>query len=231
MPPPLPQLNAATLADQAYRALHAAVVSGEIPGGTRVTERGLAEMLNVSVTPVREAIRRLEQDRLILRTGPRSAHVAQLGESDRGEVVLIESSLRALAARLAAERASEAQLTAMTALLDETDALLSGTDTVDEDVWLTVLDRLRTFHRMVDEAAGSAVLMHLLGQVQAFDAADRARLLREQRRRGQPGPSRRYDEHRQILQALVDRDADRAEHLVLRHSRSAATELVATDQD
>ena len=72
-------LTSETLADQAYEALRAAIISGELASGEKITERGLAERLSVSPTPVREALRRLEQDRLVVRQGPRREERVGLG--------------------------------------------------------------------------------------------------------------------------------------------------------
>lgn len=103
----LPQLpSPVTLGDQAYAAIREAIVTGSLERGEKVTERGLAESLNISATPVREALRRLEQDRLVERTGPRSVRVAEFGEDELREFTMIEDVLRALAARLAAEKST-----------------------------------------------------------------------------------------------------------------------------
>ncbi|HEY0688452.1 MAG TPA: GntR family transcriptional regulator, partial [Kribbella sp.] len=119
----LPHLSSSTLGDQAYAAIRDAIVAGTLPRGEKVTERGLAESLNISPTPVREAIRRLEQDRLVERIGPRSVRVAKFGEKELREVTLIEDALRALSARLAAENATTGQIEEMRALLDAADDL------------------------------------------------------------------------------------------------------------
>ncbi|MCO1660875.1 GntR family transcriptional regulator [Pseudonocardia sp. S2-4] len=80
-------------------------MTGVLPRGGKVTERGLAESLKISPTPVREALRRLEQDRLVKREGPRSVRVAQFDDAESLQITMIEDALRALAARLAAVNA------------------------------------------------------------------------------------------------------------------------------
>ncbi|NJA60895.1 GntR family transcriptional regulator, partial [Streptomyces sp. NEAU-H3] len=121
----LPHLAASeTLGDQAYAAIRDAIVSGDLVRGQKVTERGLAESLDISATPVREALRRLEQDRLVERTGPRSVRIAKFAAEELREFTLIGDSLRALAARLAAEKSTAAERRAMRAALDGADALL-----------------------------------------------------------------------------------------------------------
>ena len=120
--PSLRQLSTTTLADQAYEALRDAIISGELAPREKITERGLAERLSVSPTPVREALRRLEQDQLVERRGPRAVQVADLDDDTAHEIRLVEGTLRALAARLAADNATPAQLRQIEELLDQGDA-------------------------------------------------------------------------------------------------------------
>ena len=102
----LHELSSPTLADQAYDALREAIISGELASGEKITERGLAARLAVSPTPVREALRRLEQDQLVLRSGPRTVQVAAFHDDRAAEIRMVEGALRAVAARLAASNAS-----------------------------------------------------------------------------------------------------------------------------
>ena len=89
-------LTADTLADRAYRAIRDAIATGELRPGQKVTERGLAERLSVSPTPVREAIRRLEQDGLLERTGPRTVQVAAFGDAAIQDLAEVEVALRGM---------------------------------------------------------------------------------------------------------------------------------------
>src|SRR6266702_4582173 len=118
----IPQLTATTLADQAYTTLRQAILDGALPRGQKITERSLAEMRNISPTPVREAMRRLEQDRLIERQGPRSVTVAAFDDAEKADIAAIEATLRALAARLAATRVTEIELRKMADALDAADS-------------------------------------------------------------------------------------------------------------
>src|SRR3954463_5916462 len=117
-------LTTDTLADRAYRALRAAITTGELRPGQKVTERGLAERFAVSPTPVREAIRRLEQDGLIERTGPRTVTVAAIPPAAIEDLAEVEIALRGLVARFAARHATAAQLDELDAILDDADDLL-----------------------------------------------------------------------------------------------------------
>src|SRR3954467_8569574 len=99
-------LQTDTLADRVYRALRDAITTGELRPGQKVTERGLAERLSVSPTPVRGAIRRLEQDGLLERTGPRTVKVTTVGDVAIQDLAEVEVALRGMVARFAARHAT-----------------------------------------------------------------------------------------------------------------------------
>jgi DNA-binding GntR family transcriptional regulator len=223
----LVQLSSPTLADQAYIALREAIVAGELPRGEKITERGLADRLQVSPTPVREALRRLEQDHLVERTGPRSVRVMDFDDAALAEVSAVEDTLRGLAARMAAANATPAQLAKMEAELDAADAALDkvlGQANPSKKVVLAAAERAfqhaREFHRLLDAASNSKLLLHFLKMVEAFDVTQRRETLRRQLDAGEVDYLRaRFMQHRDILKAVSDGDEQLAEQLVLRHCR------------
>src|SRR6187549_1333579 len=113
-----------TLADQAYVQLRTAIATGDLASGEKVTERGMAERLAISPTPVREALRRLELDGLIERIGPRTVLVAAIRDAAIDDLAEVEVGLRGLVARFAARHATAGQLDALDAILDRADDLL-----------------------------------------------------------------------------------------------------------
>lgn len=228
----LVQLSSPTLADQAYSALREAIVAGELSRGEKITERALADRLHISATPVREALRRLEQDRLVERTGPRSIRVAQVDDADLAEVVAIEQTLRGLAARLAAKNATPAQLSAMRTELEAAEAALEKVAPEAPPSKRAVaaaervFDHVREFHRLVDEASNSKLLLHLLQMVEAFDTSQRRKLLRQQLADGDLGAmDARFPDHRKIFEAVSGGDEVLAEQLVLKHCRDHTAAL------
>ncbi|MGX6448072.1 GntR family transcriptional regulator [Patulibacter sp. S7RM1-6] len=233
MSPSLVQLSSPTLADQAYEALREAIVAGELSRGEKITERGLALRLQVSPTPVREALRRLEQDRLIERTGPRSVRVADFDDADLVEVSAVEDTLRGLAARMAATKATPEQLDAMRAALEAAEAEVArnrggGPMTPEETAAAAerVFEHTREFHRLLDEASNSELVLHLLKMVEAFDVAQRRDILRRQLASGEaPALDARFTEHREIFEAVAAGDEALAEELVLRHGRDRSARM------
>ena len=87
----LARLKTDTLGDQVHTALRNAVLEGRLRAGERVTERDLAKRLDVSPTPVREALRQLVHERVFERTGPRSVRVAEHGSTTLAEVAELEA--------------------------------------------------------------------------------------------------------------------------------------------
>jgi DNA-binding GntR family transcriptional regulator len=225
----LPHLSAPTLAEQAYVALRQAILDGGLARGEKITERGLAELLNISPTPVREAMRRLEQDRLVERHGPRSVRIAHFDDAEIADISTIESTLRALAARFAASRATESQLQRMSAALDAADAVaaeLLSRDGVSDREFQAGVDKawahLREFHVVLDEACGSPMLLHMLRMADAFDSGERRRVLRTEVRADRTATDARYRHHRAIFDAVLAHDGPKAEQLMLAHSHASA---------
>lgn len=93
-----------------YDRVRRGIVEGRYPPGTRLVEQRLAEELAVSRTPVREAVRRLESEGLVVVARNRGAHVRPLSEQDVADLYEVRARLEAYAAELAAERAEAAEL-------------------------------------------------------------------------------------------------------------------------
>ena len=228
MPERLPQLTSPTLADQAYEALREAIISGDLAPREKITERGLADRLAISPTPVREALRRLEQDHLVERLGPRAVQVTELDDGTAGEIRLVEGTLRALAARLAATNATDDQLARIERLLDDGDAALAELraskvrdgELVPTDL-VPLLQLTREFHLALNEASNNLVLLRLLRLVDAFSLSQRLRNLDGELRDGHDAYEaviHRYDEHRTIFDAVRSGDGERAEQLMVTHA-------------
>src|SRR5579859_952431 len=130
--PELPSLfRADSLAEQAYRVIREGIATGLFEAGERVTERGLAARLNVSPTPVREALRRLEQDGLVERVSPRELRVVEHSPGTLRELLLTGAVLRSLEARFATAKITDAALDRMSALVDSLAASHDRTDARD----------------------------------------------------------------------------------------------------
>ena len=99
-----------TLSSHAYRAIRAALMSGYFRPGERLTMRGLADEMQMSVTPVREAIQQLITERALFMPGARTVVVPRISRAEYDEIVLIRLALEGLAARFAIEVIGAADL-------------------------------------------------------------------------------------------------------------------------
>ena len=107
------------LRELVFEAIREAIVDGTLEPGERLMEAQLAEDLGVSRTPVREAIRQLELAGFVVMIPRRGAYVADISIKDVADVFEIRGALEALAASLAAERASEEEIEQLERLLVE----------------------------------------------------------------------------------------------------------------
>ena len=98
------------LRDVVFKTLRQAILKGELEPGERLMEMQLAEQLGVSRTPIREAIRKLELEGLVLMIPRRGAEVAKISEKNLRDVLEVRRSLEELAIDLACQRIQEEEL-------------------------------------------------------------------------------------------------------------------------
>ena len=220
-----------TLSDQAYRVLRDEITTGQLKPGQRVTERALAQHLGVSPTPVREALQRLEQERLIERDAVRSIRVAEPSVAKLYELSLIEGSLRGVAARLAAERATDQEVKRIIAACDQAEAMADGGGGWTQARVRGLLTLTREFHHLVNQAAHTQTLTDMISTATAFDWAFRLKWSVD----SHPDAAslrRSLAQHRKVAAAILARDAEAAEEAMRVHSTSrskAYLEIVARD--
>lgn len=218
-----PVRRAQSLADQAYQSIREGIATGLFEAGERVTERALAARLDVSPTPVREALRRLEQDGLVERVSPRELRVVEHSPDTLRELLLTGAALRALEARFATGKISDAALDRMGALVD---SLAADHDRIDADA----LGRIaREFDMEVEKAAGNPTLRGLIQSLSIVGQERRNRAVRSMRVHTEIG-ERRLQGQRDILAALRGRDPDQVEQVFRRHATSFV-ELLLGDLD
>jgi DNA-binding GntR family transcriptional regulator len=222
---------APTVAERVYQALRGQIGSGELEPGVKVTERGLAERMGVSPTPVREAIRRLEADGLVERVGPRTTVVARIEEDAAHDLAEVEVALRGLAARFAARHATDEELDALDRLLDEADDLVILIRERHRDGRSAArhadrfLDVLGQFNEQVNASAHNPVLVRLLQQSRSLSPSKQREITRAHLVAGDEFGADRYAEHRGLVRALRAREAAEAERIVTDHAARGLLDL------
>src|SRR5258708_35953983 len=185
----------APLADQAFPAIRDAIPSGGVAAGQAVRERPLAVFLNVSPTPVREALRQLEHEGLIERVG-RDRRVSSLADAAYADMILIHAALRGLSARIAAERATEGQIDRMRVALREAEAMRKRSPKNSATAGF------RAFHAAIEAVSQAQLLGSFLATTEALDDAYKVRALNPRKADDPKALDRRVNQHRAILKAI-----------------------------
>lgn len=192
-----------SLSSLAYEKLLGLMLSGELPGGTPLQERRLAQRLGVSRTPMREALTRLESKGLVERKLSRYLIVRQLSMREFIEVLNVRKLLESEAAGLAAPRVPLTEIAAARKLIID---LQSATEVTVAMDW----EADEAIHSLIARHSGNAIL------------AETARELRQRTHMFETRrvPNRLHDscaEHLALLQALEERNPQRARQLIEGH--------------
>ncbi|MDX1442347.1 MAG: GntR family transcriptional regulator [Gammaproteobacteria bacterium] len=205
-----------TLADRVFARLQDDIVQGLLPPGSKLGETELANRYGVSRGPLREAIRRLESRKLVERVPHAGARVALLKESDLVEIYRVREALEGMAARLAAENMTDAEIAGLTELLAQHERQPG----VQDDTEYFQREGDVDFHYRVIQGSHNATLIDLL----IGEMYHRVRMYRYQVATAANRPQKALAEHRRILEAIESRDGEMAELLMRRHiSRARQT--------
>jgi DNA-binding GntR family transcriptional regulator len=215
-------LRVESLAEQAYRAIREGIATGLFEAGERVTERGLATRLSVSATPVREALRRLEQEGLIERVSARELRVVDHSSETLRELLLTGAVLRATEARIATYKITDAALDRMAALLEA----LASERRMDDSERMRIA---REFDMEIERAADNPTLRSMILSLSIIGQERRARYAQSMWLHPEMGRSR-VQGHRDILAAFRERDPDLVEQVFRRHA-TAGVELLLDEVD
>lgn len=220
---PLPTLEiqkfAAPLRQQVLDGLRQAIIEGRLAPGARLTERELTEMMGVSRTVIREALRQLESEGLIAIIPNKGPVVRELSLAEAKDLYHIRAVLEGLAARLFVENAGEAQVKQLAQALDVVAGAYERGDAQE------VLETKNRFYDVLFAGARSETLSSMLGTLHARIWRWRALGLSHPQRSAQR--SRESVRNlRAMLAAIRKRDADAAERLTREEAQRAAAEVM-----
>jgi DNA-binding GntR family transcriptional regulator len=203
--------------------LRDAILRGEIPAGSVASQVALANQLDVGRTPLREALRMLQREGLVVSEPNRRVRIAELTSDDAEELYLMRIAIEAVAVRITVPRLTSQQLAELEGLMAQMDHFQGADDRTGFRV------PHRAFHMLLLSGAGERV-MTTLGEL--FDHAERYRLAFAF---GDDAAERwegRRQEHRAILDAVRDRDEALAAALLAAHYvRTALTVFEQLDPD
>jgi DNA-binding GntR family transcriptional regulator len=201
--------------ERVYRQLRQMILYGELPPQTRLVEIQLAEQFEVSRTPVREALKRLTAEKLVLGDPVRGLVVHAPQPHEVSEVYLVREALESLAVRLAAQRITDDELRQLRVILQ------SMRDAVaKERTDLTVSANI-AFHDVIYRAAGNDTLFRL-----AKDLSDFVRRFSAEAFANPDRASAVVEEHERVLAALEAHDPEAAAAASSSHLQAASAYLV-----
>ncbi len=210
------QFRYLTLKERVYKDLLELIVAGDIPLGSQIDEREIAQKLSVSRTPLREAIGTLVKEGLVEYRPYRGNFVRSFTAEEVDDLYEVRKVLEGLAVRLAVSRFSNKDVEDLAAILDELETALEQNDL---DLF-SAADR--RFHGAIAALSGNGTLIDALNRLGL-----QVRILRYVANRDAEVIRRTALERPRILAALKTRDADLAAQLMEAHIEGVRRSVVA----
>jgi DNA-binding GntR family transcriptional regulator len=205
---PLGDPGFATKSDLAYTRVRELILSGTLAPGAVLPQAALAQQIGMSTTPLREALRRLKQEGLVELDAHRDARVRPLDATEARDLLELRRSLDPLAASLAAQRRTDADL-------DDLRAALDGLEALSTSPSIAQLESHHRFHAAIHRASHNTLLVQTLDGL--WVKTDRYRRHGLEAGRSDDEREARAAEHRQLFEAVRDGDAQTAAGVMLRH--------------
>ncbi|MEB8434263.1 MULTISPECIES: GntR family transcriptional regulator [Cocleimonas] len=202
-----------TLSEQVYNDIKEAIIAGELIQGAKITEDELAKKYGISRGPLREALRRLESIRLLIKIPHAGMRVVTLTPEMIEEIYIVREALEGMSARLAAERMTDEEIEDLRNLLVRHSSNIDKSDGKQYFQREGDLD----FHFRIAQASNNQWLMDLLSS----ELYQLLRMCRHRTSQAPARPTKALTEHKQIVEAIASRDAELAEMLMRRHISGA----------
>ncbi len=208
-----------TLAGRTYESIKADIINGNLPQGTKIVESDLALKYGISRGPLREAIHRLERNRLIVRVPHAGSRVVTLNIKIMEDIYNARECLEGMAARLAARNMSDEEIDSLHLLLEQHAESIRQTD---GKAYFQSEGDIDFHYRIAAASQNQWILENLNSELYQL-----LRMCRHQTGQMPARPNYALDQHRHIAAAIAKRDEELAEILMRRHI-SGAWEIVKT---
>lgn len=194
------------LRDVVFNTLRNAILTGELEPGQRLMEIKLADKLGVSRTPIREAIRKLELEGLVVMTPRKSAEVARITREDLKDVLEVRRVLECLAVELACEKINQDTVKELEENLQHFQLAIKDNDIKE----IAVTDV--AFHEVIYRATENRRLIQILNNLREQMYRYRFEYIKDKDTR-----EILAKEHRKIIDALANRDKEAGKEAILAH--------------
>lgn len=199
-----------------FATLREAIVEGELEPGERLLEVKLAEKMGVSRTPVREAIRMLELEGLVVMVPRKGAHVAEVTAKDIGNVLEVRAALDGLATSLATQRITEEEIERLHSIQKEFVNFVDKGDlqgSIKKDV---------EFHDFIYKTSRNEKLTQIAGNL--WEQVQRFRVIYM---RDTSNAKEIINEHNEILDAIGSKDSEKARLFAQKHIKKQEEKIIA----
>ena len=203
--------NYKPLRDVVFENLIEAILEGKLEPGQRLMEVQLAEQLGVSRTPVREAIRKLELEGLVVMLPRKGAYVADVSLKDIIDVLEIRSTLEGLAAYLAADRITEEGVERLKAIAEDFKQSIERKDDIEK-----LLKKDVEFHECIFNATNNTKLSQIINTLWEQVHRFRTTYISDF-----DAPKHLVEEHNNILNAIISGDNELAKKYAIDHIEKA----------
>ena len=206
-----------TISDSLFSELQTAIIKGELPAGSKISEPELARKFGVSRAPLREAISRLEGQKLVERRAHVGARVVSLSLKELVEISYMREALEGMACRLAAENMTQEEVFKLKYLLsvhEKNEDLQEGHAYYQKEGDLD-------FHYCIVQGSHNNKLIKLLCDELYY----LIRMYRYQFSVATPRPKHAFDEHHAIVAAIEQRDGELSEKLMRKHISAARSNI------
>ncbi|HVA85517.1 MAG TPA: GntR family transcriptional regulator [Candidatus Saccharimonadales bacterium] len=217
-PPLFQPHDVPSLRDRAYDDIREAILIGALRPGDRIKERDVAAQMGVSTTPVKEALRRLEQEGLVVSQPRRGAVVGPLILTPAEEILQLRADLEGMAARLAATKMTPEEKTRLREQVEALEAL----DVTGQGE--AVVEGTAVYHHAIRDGARNEFLSRFLGVLAPFDRTIRRISTLDPRE-----AHRDTEEHREIMEAIAADDGETAERVMHEHIHRVIRFAARTD--
>jgi len=194
------------LRDVVFNTLREAILKGDFAPGERLMEKQLAEKMGVSRTPIREAIRKLELEGLVIMIPRKGAEVASITGKDISDVLEVRATLEALAVRLACKKMSEHDLNDLSAVNKE------FKKAADEKDVKALIEKDVEFHDVIFHSSDNEKLIQIINNLREQIYRFRVEYIYKMNS---------YDslvqEHDEIVKAIANRESKLAAKIALQH--------------
>ena len=194
------------LRDVVFNTLRQAILKGELEPGERLMEIALAQKLGVSRTPIREAIRKLELEGLVVMVPRKGAEVADITEKDLRDVLEVRTALEELSIELAMKNMNDDDCKQLT----EANKLFAKDSEGDDLIKIAEADV--AFHELIYMATGNKRLIQMINNLREQMYRYRLEYIKDKSTH-----ARLVDEHNRIIDAMVKNDVAAAKAAIKLH--------------